>query len=111
VLPSSRQDDALEERADVEICFSRSSEAKQLFSAVEQILGAKLKKEKVLEKRAIILDTCARGLLVALEAANDFRRRRTGMYPPSMGTGVNWTCELEAARRPSSVGVRLLCAP
>lgn len=89
-------DDALEERADVEICFSRSSEAKQLFSAVEEILGAKLKKEKVLEKRAIILDTCARGLLVALEAANDFRRRRTGMYPPSMGTGVNWTCELEA---------------
>ena len=90
-------DSALDERSDVEVCFSRSSEARLMFPAVVYVLEKNLAKNKALEKRAITLDTCARGLLVALEAANDFRRRRTGLYPPfSSSVGVNWTCEIEA---------------
>jgi len=90
-------DDALEERSDVEVFFSRSSEARLLFPAVSAILEAKLSKEKKLESRVVALDTCARGLLVALEAANDFRRRRTGMYPPASSVaGVSWSCDVEA---------------
>ena len=69
-------DDALEERSDAEVFFSRSSEARLLFPAVNAILEEKLSKGKKLESRVVALDTCARGLLIALEAANDFRRRR-----------------------------------
>ena len=90
-------DDALEERSDVEVFFSRSSEARLLFPAVNAILEEKLSKGKKLESRVVALDTCARGLLVALEAANDFRRRRTGMYPPASSVaGVSWSCDVEA---------------
>jgi len=89
-------DSALDERSDLEVCFSRSSEAGLLFPAINSILDKKIAQERDLEKRAIILDTCARGLLVPLEAANDFRRRRTTMYPPMASVGINWMCETEA---------------
>ena len=92
------EDIALDERSDVEVCYSRASEARQLLPAVAQVLNERIsKRNATLEDRALVLDTCARGLLIALEAAGDFRRRRTGMYPPSSsGSEVNWTCEPEA---------------
>jgi nuclear pore complex protein Nup133 len=81
----------------VEVCFSRPSEARLIFPAVVSVLEKNLAKHIEIERRAITLDTCARGLLVALEAANDFRRRRTGLYPPfSSNVGVNWTCKIDA---------------
>lgn len=92
------EDIALDERADVEVCYSRASEARQLLPAVAEVLNELMNTRKpTLEDKALVLDTCARGLLIALEAASDFRRRRTGMYPPSSsGSNVNWTCEPEA---------------
>ena len=103
-------DSALDERSDLEVCFSRSSEAGLLFPAIKSILEKQIAKERDLEKRTIILDTCARGLLVPLEAANDFRRRRTTMYPPTVSVGVNWMFETEARealRAISSVSIKL----
>ena len=91
-------DAALDERSDIEVCFSRASEARQLPAAVAQVLDAHVNSANAtLENRALVLDTCARGLLIPLEAAGDFRRRRTGMYPlSSSGSVVNWTCEIQA---------------
>ena len=89
-------DSALDERSDLEVCFSRSSEVCSMFPATASVLEKRLKENNDLEQRALILDTCARGLLVSIEAANDFRRRRTTMYPHSASSGVSWMCEMEA---------------
>lgn len=67
-------DSVLDERLDVEVCFSCLSEVCLMFLVVVYVLEKNFVKNKVLEKCAIMFDICVCGLLVVLEVVNDFRR-------------------------------------